>query len=77
MITETIINGPKADEIIRRLPFDGEYSMETIGYAGRIWLLWRSDFVSMDILLATEQKIHAIVQVSSLSQTLAFKFNLW
>ena len=40
-ITETRIDGPKVDEIIRRLPF-----------------------VSMDILLATKQEIHAIVQVS-------------
>ncbi|XP_050249064.1 uncharacterized protein LOC126696350 [Quercus robur] len=64
MITETRIDGPKVDEIIRRLPFDGAYSTETIGYVGRIWLLWRLDFVSMDIMLAMEQEIHAIVQVS-------------
>jgi len=63
-ITKTRIDGPKVDEIIRRLPFDGAYSTETIGYAGGIWLLWRSDFVSMDIMLAMEQEIHAIVQVS-------------
>ena len=54
MITETIINGPKADEIIRRLSFDGAYSMETISYASRIWFLWRSDFMSINILVATE-----------------------
>ena len=61
VITETRIDGPRADEIIRRLPFDGAYSTETIGHAGEIWLLWQSDFVSMDVLLATEQEIHAIV----------------
>jgi len=44
------------------------YLTETIGYAGGIWLLWRSDFISMDILSATEQEIHGIVQVRSLSQ---------
>ena len=54
VITKTRIDGPRADEIIRRLPFDEAYSTETIGYAGGIWLLWRSDFVSMDILLVTE-----------------------
>jgi len=67
VITETRIDGSRADDIIRRLPFDGAYSTETIGYAGGIWLLWRSDFVSMDILLATKQEIHAIVQVRSSS----------
>ena len=46
----------------------GAYSTETIGLAGGIWLLWRSDIVSMDVLSATEQEIHAIVQVSPQSQ---------
>ena len=68
VITETRIDGPRADEVIRKLPFDEAYSTETIGYAGGIWLLWRSDFIFMDILSATEQEIHAIVQVRSLSQ---------
>lgn len=69
MITETRIGGPRADDIIRRLPFDGAYSTETIGYAGGIWLLWCSDIVSMDILSTTEQEIHTIVQVRSLSKS--------
>jgi len=62
VITETRIDGPRADYIIRGLPFDGAYSTKTIGFAGGIWLLWRSDLVEMDILFATEQEIHAIVQ---------------
>ena len=69
VITETRIDGQRADDIIRRLPFDGAYSTETIGYARSIWLLWRSDFVDMDILSTTKQEIHAIVQVRSLSQS--------
>ena len=39
----------------------GAYSTETIGLAGGIWLLWRSGIVSMDVLSAIEQEIHAIV----------------
>ena len=39
VITETRIDGNRADDIIRRLPFDGAYSTETIGHARRIWLL--------------------------------------
>ena len=64
VIMEIQIDGPGANEIIRRLPFDGAYSTETIGYAGGICLLWRSDIVSIDILSMTGQEIHAIVQVS-------------
>lgn len=61
MITETRIDDQRADAIIKRLLFDRAYSTKTIGYAGGIWLLWRSDFVAMDILSAIEQEIHAIV----------------
>lgn len=69
VITETRIDGQRANAIIRRLPFDGAYFTETIEYARGIWLLWRSDFVTMDILLATEQEIHVIVHVRSLSHS--------
>ena len=72
VITETRFDGPRADNIIKGLPFDEAYSTETIGFAGGIWLLWRSNLVEMDILSATEQEIHAIVQVRSLSQTWLF-----
>lgn len=65
IITKTRIDGQRADDIIRGLPFDGAYSTETIGFARGIWLLWRSDLVEMDILFATEQEIHVIVQVRS------------
>ena len=61
VIIETRIDGSRADDIIRRLPFDGAYSTETIGHAGGIGLLWRSDIVSMDVLFVTEQEIHVIV----------------
>lgn len=54
VITETCIDGQRADDIIRRLPFDRAYSTETIGYARGIWLLWYLDFVDMDILSAIE-----------------------
>lgn len=60
-LTETCIDGQCADDIIRRLSFDGAYYTETIGYVGGIWLLWHSNVVDMDILSATKQEIHVIV----------------
>ena len=68
VITETRIDGNRANDIIRRLPLDGAYSIETLGHAGGIWLLWHSDIVSMDVLFVMEQEIHVIVQVSPQSQ---------
>ena len=60
---ETRVGGDKAKEIIDRLPFDGAIRVETIGYAGGIWLLWNSDRVAIMQLASTEQEIHVEVKV--------------
>ena len=39
VITETTMNGARADEIIESFPFDGVTVADTIGFAGGIWLL--------------------------------------
>ena len=38
VITETGLSGARADEIIECLPFDGVAMVDTIGFAGGIWL---------------------------------------
>ena len=63
VITETKLNGARANEIIETLPFDGAVVTDTIGFAGGIWLLWRSDLVHVEALATTEQEVHAIVRV--------------
>ncbi|XP_050278348.1 uncharacterized protein LOC126719886 [Quercus robur] len=67
VITETRMSGARADEIIKALPFDGYAVADTIGFAGGIWLLWRTDLVHVEVLAATEQEIHALIQVRSQS----------
>jgi hypothetical protein len=67
IVTETRMGGQKAEAIIRSLPFDGAHFTDTIGFAGGIWLLWRSDMVDVDVLSATEQEIHALIRVSPTS----------
>ena len=54
VITETRMSGVRADEIIEALPFDGHAIFDTIGFAGGIWMLWRSDLVQVDVLATTE-----------------------
>ena len=63
VITETRLSGARANEIIETLPFDGAMVTDTIGFAGGIWILWRSDLVQVEALATTKQEIHAIVQV--------------
>lgn len=65
VITETKLSGVRANEVIEMLPFDGAVMVDSIDLARGIWLLWRSDMVQVDVLAATEQEIHAIIQVRS------------
>ena len=67
VIMETRMSGARADEIIETLPFDGYAVADTIGFAGGIWMLWRSDLVHVKVLAATEQEIHALIRVRSQS----------
>ncbi|XP_023917015.1 uncharacterized protein LOC112028551 [Quercus suber] len=69
VITETRMSGARAEEVIESLPFDGAAVADTIGFAGGIWLLWRSDLVQVDVLSSTEQEIHALIRVRSQSLT--------
>lgn len=45
VITDTRLSGVRDEEVIETLPFDGVVVTDTIGFAGGIWLLWRSDLV--------------------------------
>ena len=45
VITETRLSRARANENIESLPFDGAVVTDTIGFAGGIWLLWRSNLV--------------------------------
>ena len=54
VITETRLSGARANEIIEGLPFDGAAVADTIGFAGGIWMLWRSNWIQVDVLTTTE-----------------------
>ena len=69
VITETRMSGARAIEMIESLPFDGSVIADTIGFAGGIWMLWRTDLVHVEVLASIEQEIHAIIRVRSQSLT--------
>lgn len=63
VVMETKVGGDRAREITDRMPFDGAIHMDTIGYAGGLWLLWNSDRVKVTLLTTTKQEIHVTVKV--------------
>ena len=42
VVTETRVGGDRAAKIIEGLPFDGYITTDTIGYAGGLWILWKT-----------------------------------
>lgn len=63
VITKTRVGGDRAERIIADLPFDGCITMETIGYARGLRVLWKKEEANVNLLAATEQEIHATVKV--------------
>uniref|UniRef100_A0A2N9FS20 CCHC-type domain-containing protein n=1 Tax=Fagus sylvatica TaxID=28930 RepID=A0A2N9FS20_FAGSY len=63
ILTETRLGGTRAAELAATLPFAGFLCTKTIGFAGGIWCLWKSDALELDHLCSTEQEIHVSVKV--------------
>uniref|UniRef100_A0A2N9HP80 Reverse transcriptase domain-containing protein n=1 Tax=Fagus sylvatica TaxID=28930 RepID=A0A2N9HP80_FAGSY len=64
ILTETRLGGSRAAELARSLPFDGFLCTNTIGFAGGIWILWKTAAVELELLTSTEQEIHVSAQVT-------------
>ena len=47
VVMETRIGDDRAKDISDRLPFDNAIHMETMGFAGGIWLMWNADKVEV------------------------------
>ncbi|KAJ4851481.1 hypothetical protein Tsubulata_031154 [Turnera subulata] len=58
VIVEPRISGRSADRVIRRLRFRRSHRIEARGFSGGIWILWREDLVSVQILACHAQFIH-------------------
>ncbi len=63
ILTETRLSGSRVAKLASSFPFDGFLCTNTIGFAGGIWILWKSDAVEVDHLRSTEQEIHVSVKV--------------
>lgn len=63
MVMETRLERERAKDITDSLPFDGAIHVDTIGYAGVLWLMWNADKVEVTSLAKTKQEIHVIIKV--------------
>ncbi|PPD69265.1 hypothetical protein GOBAR_DD33864 [Gossypium barbadense] len=67
IITETRACIGDVRNIVDNLPFDGCMDTRSIGYQDGIWLLWKSNIVTVEELCSTKQEIHALVKVRASS----------
>lgn len=65
VVMQTRIEGDRAKEITDRLPFDKSIHIDTIGYAGGLWLFWNSYRVEITLLSKMKQEYHATAKVCS------------
>lgn len=63
VVMETRLEGERAKDVTDRLPFDGAIHVDSIGFAGGLWLMWNANKVEVTPLAKTEQEIHITIKV--------------
>ncbi|KAF7801271.1 reverse transcriptase [Senna tora] len=61
-VSETRIEGGRADNVINSLGMDGRFKVDPIGYAGGLWVLWDTANVRISVVGHTFQEIHAVME---------------
>ncbi|XP_028089100.1 uncharacterized protein LOC114289558 [Camellia sinensis] len=65
ILTETRVGGTRGKTLSENLGFSNVHISDPIGFAGGIWLLWNDLEIACEVLLTTEQEIHAWIKVPS------------
>ncbi|XP_057450689.1 uncharacterized protein LOC130742607 [Lotus japonicus] len=72
---ETRVSGPKALKIISKLGFDKSFVVDAEGFAGGIWILWKSFEVQLEVLHSHRQFVHTrVLSGSSQAAFLTFVY---
>lgn len=58
IMVESRINGRKVRKVIKKLEFSKSHRMEAVGFSGGIWIMWKKELLTVDILVNRKQFIH-------------------
>ena len=61
-LLETHINGTRADEVCRKLGFQGCFRVDTQGFVGGIWILWDVATVQLQLIKSHAQYVTMVVK---------------
>ncbi|KAL4325459.1 hypothetical protein GQ457_11G029450 [Hibiscus cannabinus] len=73
-LKETGVNGRKVDRIITCHGFPSSYRVETNGFSGGIWILWRHS-LSLDVVDVSNQFVHVVCLDRQTEKTLLLSFD--
>ncbi|KAL7185376.1 hypothetical protein ACSBR2_027337 [Camellia fascicularis] len=65
ILTETRVGGTRGKTLSENLGFSNGHISDPIDFSGGIWLLWNDLEIDCEVLLTTEQEIHAWIKVPS------------
>ncbi|XP_057432391.1 uncharacterized protein LOC130725156 [Lotus japonicus] len=71
---ETRVSAVKIPSILRTVGFDDFYAVEAEGFAGGIWLLWSTQWGSLEVLSHHRQYVHARITPKNSLTSMLVKF---
>lgn len=66
-LVETHISGETAQKVCDRIGFSGQFRVDAQGFRGGIWLFWRKELITVNVLDAHTQ--HVTVEISKRGET--------
>lgn len=71
VLSEPRVSGAKADGVIRKIGYRNSLRVESHGFSGGIWFLWK-DTLSIRVLGMSRQYIHSLITVNSSDRSFLF-----
>lgn len=62
ILSETLVNGPNTDIILRKLNFECTEIVHPVNHMGGLWALWSNTNITANVLLKNDRAIHLLVQ---------------
>jgi len=66
VLVETKISGRQAEEVCKKIGFDGQFRVDAQGFSGGIWLFWKAQLVQIQILTSNTQFVSMEVTFNNL-----------
>ena len=66
VLVETKISGRQAEEVCKKIGFDGQFRIDAQGFSGGIWLFWKVQLVQIQILTSDAQFVSMAVTFNNL-----------